>query len=136
MVSNLFEQLVGELTGLDVGEVKIGTPHEPTGLGGILDGGLTVYLTYLSLESIDRVRRIAKVRIMITTYFPESDAGDEEVQKEALEGLDDIIRYLADNQRQFTLIATPDHSANNIWSSLRIPLRPFLVYECPITLTE
>ena len=141
MVSELFTELEDELMGLDnVGSVRVGVPVEARNaeIGGD-DDKLIVYLTFLNLESVDRVqkRKQARVRIMITAYYrdeDQDDANDDSKAKLALEAIDDILQRLADNARQFVLVATPEHTANSIWSSLRVGLRPFLVYECPVSI--
>lgn len=137
MIHETIQHIAEELYGMpDVADVKIGVPHEPSIQEDQGGSSITVFLTFLNLESIDRHRKQAKIRVMLTAYYPDAEAGVEDVQVHALEALDHIIQYLSDRQQEYVLIATPDHAANNIWSSLRMGLRPFLVYECQMPLSQ
>ncbi len=138
MLNDLFEELEAELQGIDSDEasIRVGTPHDlRVGIDDANGSKITVYLTFLNLESVDHYKNQARVRIMITTYYSD-DNQEDEIPNEAIKILDEILELLADNKSKYSLVATPEHSANNIWSALRVGLRPFLVYECPVQLTQ
>ena len=135
MFRDFFEDLKVELAGV-IPEVRIGVPKEDK------DSKLedtTVYITFVNIENIDRQREIAVIRVLITVFSPKAE-GDQDQEEEnelaAIEAIDEIFMYLENNRRNYNLVATPENLINNIWSALKIPLRPFLVYECPVKLSS
>jgi len=135
MFRNFFESLKIELTGMGQ-EVKVGIPHKPNGDDGNQGEDITIYLTFVNIERIERQAGRAVIRILITAFIKESKLVTEEAQLDAFQAIDEIIGYLEENRRSYTLVPTPENMTNNIWSAFRIPLRPFLVYECPVSLSN
>lgn len=135
MFRTFFEDLKVELSGI-IPEVRIGIPKEDKDDTRELDD-TTVYLSFINIENIDRQRDIAIIRVLITVFVPKVEDLEEEETNElaAVEAIDEIFRYLENDRRSYNLIATSENLMNNIWSALRIPLRPFLIYECPINLS-
>jgi len=133
MFKDFFEDLKVELSGI-IPEVRIGVPKEDK--ENKLDA-VTVYLTFINIENIDRQRDMAVIRVLISVFGPNSNGDmDEEEENEltAIEAIDEIFSYLENNRRNYILMPTTENLINNIWSTLKIPLRPFLVYECPVNL--
>ena len=145
MFRDFFESLKVELRGV-FPHVMVGIPHSPKEVSdnsvndtSELDNGLTIYLTFVNIEKIEKINlqtSIATIKVLITAFLKDKDLHDEEKQLEALEAIDEIIFFLHENERKYNLVATPESTTNNIWSSFRIPLRPFLLYECPVTLNR
>ena len=136
MLREFFETLQDELSGIGP-TVKVAIPPKenssPDGEGESSKEEITIYLTCVNMEKIDRVNNYVKIRVLITAYYKEELEG-ETMYLDALEALDDIINYLDENKRNYNLIATPESMTNNIWSTFRTQLRPFLMYECPVSL--
>ena len=137
MFRAFFEELQTELSGIGP-TVKVANPPTPEN-GKRDEVEVAIYLTFVNIESIDRINNYAKIRVLITAYYKDKPADDNEdevesLNLEALETLDDIINYLNENKRNYNLIATPESTTNNIWSTFRTQLRPFLMYECPVSL--
>ena len=132
MFRDFFENLKVELAGV-VPEVRIGVPKENAELEDI-----TIYITFVNIENIDRQREVAKIKVLITAFIPKAE-GDQEANEAneiaAIDAIDEVFMYLEENRRSYTLVATAENLLNNIWSALRVPLRPFLVYECPVKLS-
>lgn len=134
MFRDFFDALKIELMGV-IPEVRIGAPREDK--EGKLNE-LTVYLSFVNIENVDRQRGVAVIRVLITAFEPNKDNADEKEKYElaAIEAIDEIFSYLEENKKSYHLVATPENLTNNIWSAFRIPLRPFLVYECPVRLSN
>jgi len=144
MFRAFFDTLKTELTGV-ADNVRIGIPHtdksksDDTGLDIEANtSGVTLYITFVNIENLARGTGAgrATIRVLFTAFVGEEDLQDEDMHLEALDILDEVVDYLDDNRRSYNLIATPEQMTNNMWSSFRIPLRPFLVYECPIQLNS
>jgi hypothetical protein len=132
MFRDFFDNLKIELAGV-VPEVRIGVPREDADLEET-----TIYITFVNIESIDRQRRVANIKVLITAFIPKTE-GDQETNEAneiaAIDAIDEVFMYLEENKRSYTLVATTENLLNNIWSALRVSLRPFLVYECPVKLS-
>lgn len=131
MFKDFFESLKVELTGV-APDVKVGIPYSTK--NGAPSKEVTIYITFINIERIDRLTSTANIRVLFTAYIREDELDEEAVQLDALDAIDDIISYLSENKSSYTLIPTPENMTNNIWSAFRIPLRPFLIYECPVSL--
>lgn len=139
MLRDFFESLKIELAGISP-DIQVGIPYAERE-GVEQPGEVTIYITFINIEKIEKkahaggVASIATIRVLFTAFIRDKQLHEEEEQFKALEALDNIITYLDNNKRSYNLIATTENGTNNIWSAFRIPLRPFLVYECPVNLT-
>ena len=135
MFREFFDALKIELKGI-VPEVRIGVPRDDKE-SKMED--ITVYITFVNIDKIDRQRKIAVIRVLITAFGPKAEGDEdkkEEYEIEAIDAIDEVFMYLEENRKNYNLIATPENLTNNIWSAFRIPLRPFLVYECPVSISQ
>ena len=145
MFRDFFDSLKVELMGV-FPHVQVGIPHSskentsnPENDVSELDDGLTIYITFINIEKIEKIdlqSSIATIKVLFTAFLKDKDLHDEEKQLAALDAIDEIILYLNENKKKYNLVATPENMTNNIWSSFRIPLRPFLLYECPVNLNR
>lgn len=131
MFRAFFEELQTELMGIGL-TVEVGAPNDPKEEP---EDDIIIYLSFVNIESIDRQNNYARIRVLVTAFVKKEDLGESETNLDAIEALDDIINYLDDNKRSYNLIATPESMTNNIWSAFKITLRPFLMYECPVSLS-
>jgi hypothetical protein len=145
MLRDFFESLKDELMGI-FPHVMVGIPHtskeDPSNPANDVtdsDDNLIIYITFINIEKIEQIglqSSIATIRVLFTAFLKDKDLQDEEKQLMALDAIDEIILYLNENKKKYNLVATPENVTNNIWSSFRIPLRPFLLYECPVNLNR
>lgn len=140
MLRDFFESLKIELAGI-CPDIKVGIPYAERELRSPPEED-TVFITFINIEKIEKkanaggITSMANIRVLFTTYIKDGEREDEEEkQLKELETLDKIITYLDNNKRSYNLIATTENGTSNIWSAFRIPLQPFLVYECPVDLT-
>ncbi len=131
MIKDFLEALKVELTGV-IPDVRIGFPREDK--ESKLED-VTIYISPVNIDNTDRQRDVAIIRVVLSAFGPKIEGDEdkkEEYELEAIAAIDEVFLYLDENRKTYNLIATPENLS--IWSSFRIPLRPFLVYECSVNL--